>query len=168
VAHPATLREPSASARIRLQPEFSKKVRTAASSKEEEFGTFTTTSAPVGEATVRRYLDLLTGVFMVRQLQPWFENLGKRQVKAPKVSVRDSGLLHALLGVGTRRDLEYHPKVGASWEGYAVEEVFGDGPSKMQPALYVVSPHPKYPADPAIWKAIYAAAERYASIPDEV
>jgi predicted AAA+ superfamily ATPase len=77
----------------------------------------------VGESTVRRYLDLLTGVFMVRQLPPWFENLGKRQVKAPKVYVRDSGLLHALLGVGNRRDLEHHPKVGASWEGYAVEEV---------------------------------------------
>ena len=77
----------------------------------------------VNESTVRRYLDLLTGVFMVRQLPPWHENLKKRQVKSPKVYVRDSGLLHALLGIGTRRDLEYHPKVGASWEGYAVEEV---------------------------------------------
>jgi predicted AAA+ superfamily ATPase len=77
----------------------------------------------VGESTVRRYLDLLTGVFMVRQLPPWFENLGKRQVKAPKVFVRDSGLLHTLLGIANRRDLELHPKVGASWEGYAVEEV---------------------------------------------
>jgi predicted AAA+ superfamily ATPase len=77
----------------------------------------------VGEATVRRYLDLLTDVFMVRQLPPWYENLGKRQVKAPKVYVRDSGLLHALLGVTDRRALEYHPKVGASWEGYAVEEI---------------------------------------------
>ena len=77
----------------------------------------------VGEATVRRYLDLLAGVFMVRQLPPWFENLGKRQVKAPKIYVRDSGLLHVLLGVTSRRDLEMHPKVGASWEGYAVEEV---------------------------------------------
>jgi predicted AAA+ superfamily ATPase len=77
----------------------------------------------VSESTVRRYLDLMSGVFMVRQLPPWFENLGKRQVKAPKVYVRDSGLLHALLGIGSRRDLELHPKVGASWEGYAVEEV---------------------------------------------
>lgn len=77
----------------------------------------------VGESTVRRYLDLLTGVFMLRQLPPWFENLGKRQVKAPKVFVRDSGLLHALLGIAHRRDLEHHPKVGASWEGFAVEEV---------------------------------------------
>lgn len=78
---------------------------------------------PVNESAVRRYLDLLSGVFMVRQLQPWFENLGKRQVKAPKVYVRDSGLLHALLDVGTPRDLAHHPKVGASWEGYAIEEI---------------------------------------------
>lgn len=77
----------------------------------------------VNESTVRRYLDLMTGVFMVRQLPPWFENLGKRQVKAPKIYLRDTGLLHALLGITNQRDLEYHPKVGASWEGYAVEEV---------------------------------------------
>jgi len=77
----------------------------------------------INESTVRRYLDLMTGVFMVRQLPPWFENLGKRQVKAPKVYVRDTGLLHALLGITNQRDLENHPKVGASWEGYAVEEV---------------------------------------------
>lgn len=77
----------------------------------------------VNETTVRRYLDLMCGVFMVRQLPPWFENLGKRQVKAPKIYIRDSGLLHALLGIGSRHELELHPKVGASWEGYAVEEV---------------------------------------------
>ena len=77
----------------------------------------------VNESTVRRYLDLMTGVLMVRQLPPWFENLGKRQVKAPKIYVRDSGLLHTLLGVTSQHDLEHHPKVGASWEGYAVEEV---------------------------------------------
>ena len=77
----------------------------------------------VNESTVRRYLDLMAGVFMVRQLPPWFENLGKRQVKAPKVYVRDSGLVHALLGISNQRDLELHPKVGASWEGYAIEEV---------------------------------------------
>jgi hypothetical protein len=77
----------------------------------------------VSEATVRRHLDLMTGVFMLRQLPPWFENLGKRQVKSPKVYVRDSGLLHALLGITTQRELESHPKVGASWEGFAVEEV---------------------------------------------
>lgn len=77
----------------------------------------------VNESTVRRYLNLMTGVFMIRQLPPWFENLGKRQVKAPKIYVRDSGLLHALLGIANQRDLEHHPKVGASWEGYAVEEI---------------------------------------------
>jgi predicted AAA+ superfamily ATPase len=77
----------------------------------------------VNEPTVRRYLDLMSGVFMVRQLQPWYENLGKRQVKSPKVYVRDSGLLHALLGIPNQRELESHPKVGASWEGYAVEEI---------------------------------------------
>lgn len=77
----------------------------------------------VNESTVRRYLDLMTGVFMVRQLQPWFENLRKRQVKAPKVYVRDTGLLHAMLGIASPHDLEHHPKVGASWEGYAVDEI---------------------------------------------
>ena len=77
----------------------------------------------VNESTVRRYLDLMTGVFMVRQLPPWFENLGKRQVKAPKIYIRDTGLLHSLLGIVNQRDLEHHPKVGASWEGYAIEEV---------------------------------------------
>ena len=77
----------------------------------------------VNESTVRRYLDLLSGVFMVRQLPPWFENLGKRQVKAPKIYIRDSGLLHSLLGINTARELALHPKVGASWEGYALEEV---------------------------------------------
>ncbi|HMP04190.1 MAG TPA: ATP-binding protein [Gemmatales bacterium] len=76
----------------------------------------------VGEPTVRRYLDLLTGVFMLRTLLPWHENLAKRQVKSPKVYIRDSGLLHALLGIPDRRRLELHPKIGASWEGFAVEE----------------------------------------------
>ena len=80
-------------------------------------------SMSVSEPTIRRYLDLMSDVFMIRQLLPWFENLGKRQVKAPKVYVRDTGLLHALLGIANQRDLEYHPRVGASWEGYAVEEV---------------------------------------------
>ncbi|MBI2298409.1 MAG: ATP-binding protein [Armatimonadetes bacterium] len=80
-------------------------------------------SLAVNQTTVRRYLDLMASLFMVRQLPPWFENLGKRQVRAPKVYVRDSGLLHVLLGITSARDLEGHPKVGASWEGYAVEEV---------------------------------------------
>ena len=79
-------------------------------------------SLGVSEPTVRRYLDLLTGLFMVRQLKPWHENLKKRQVKAPKIYLRDSGLLHRLLGIGAERDLLAHPKCGASWEGYAMEE----------------------------------------------
>lgn len=78
-------------------------------------------SLGVSEPTVRRYLDTLTGLFMVRQLQPWYENLGKRQVKSPKVYLRDSGLLHQLLGIRAERDLLSHPKSGASWEGYAIE-----------------------------------------------
>jgi len=82
-------------------------------------------SLGVSEPTVRRYLDLLAGLFMVRQLQPWHENLKKRQVKAPKIYVRDSGLLHHLLGIGGERELLAHPKAGASWEGYAVEETLG-------------------------------------------
>jgi len=79
-------------------------------------------SLGVTEPTARRYLDLLSGLFMVRQLQPWHENLKKRQVKAPKVYVRDSGLLHTLLGLVGERDILSHPKVGASWEGYVIEE----------------------------------------------
>lgn len=75
------------------------------------------------DKTVRGYLDILTGTYMVRQLQPWFENLGKRQVKAPKVYFRDSGLLHHLMDIPTRHHLLGHPKVGASWEGFAVEQV---------------------------------------------
>lgn len=74
------------------------------------------------EATARRYLDVLTGAYVVRQLPPWYENLAKRQVKAPKVYVRDSGLLHALLGVRTRAQLLGHPQLGASFEGFAVEQ----------------------------------------------
>jgi hypothetical protein len=80
-------------------------------------------SLGVNESTVRRYLDLLEGVFMVRQLQPWHENLKKRQVKSPKIYFRDSGLLHQLLGIRNHRDLLSHPKSGASWEGYVIEEV---------------------------------------------
>ncbi|MBX3131248.1 MAG: DUF4143 domain-containing protein [Polyangiaceae bacterium] len=72
----------------------------------------------VSASTVRRYLDLLTDALVLRQLPPWHENLSKRQVKAPKVYVADPGLLHTLLGIETREDLERHPKIGASWEGF--------------------------------------------------
>jgi predicted AAA+ superfamily ATPase len=77
----------------------------------------------VAHTTVQRYLDVLTGTFMVRQLQSWHENIGKRQVKAPKIYIRDSGLLHALLGLGDARAIDVHPKVGASWEGFALDAV---------------------------------------------
>ena len=77
----------------------------------------------VSDTTVRRYLDILSATFVIRVLPPWFENLGKRQVKSPKTSVADSGVLHSLLGIGSHRDLERHPKLGASWEGFALEQI---------------------------------------------
>ena len=77
----------------------------------------------VNDTTARRYLDILAGAYMLRLLPPWFENLGKRQRKAPKVYFRDSGLLHALLGLGAREAVLSHPKAGASWEGFALEQV---------------------------------------------
>lgn len=80
-------------------------------------------SLAVSDKTVRSYLDILTGTFMVRQLQPWHENIGKRQVKAPKIYLRDSGLLHSLLELPDMHQLLAHPKLGASWEGYALEQV---------------------------------------------
>lgn len=80
-------------------------------------------SLGVNESTVRRYLDWLTQAYLVRQLQPWFANLGKRQVKAPKIYLRDSGLLHELLGISDPGALARHPKCGASWEGFALDQV---------------------------------------------
>jgi predicted AAA+ superfamily ATPase len=80
-------------------------------------------SLGVSEHTVRGYLDLLCGTFVLRQLPPWHENLSKRQVRSAKVYVRDSGLLHALLTLGTHAELLAHPKLGASWEGFAVEQI---------------------------------------------
>jgi len=73
--------------------------------------------------TIRRYMDLLASTFMIRQLPPWYENIQKRQVKAPKVYVRDSGIFHSLLGVETFSDLQFHPKLGPSWEGFAIETI---------------------------------------------
>jgi len=80
-------------------------------------------SLGLSQPTVRSYLDLMTSAYMIRQLQPWHENLSKRQVKAPKIYVRDTGLLHALLGLRSRRDLLQHPKLGASWEGFVLEQL---------------------------------------------
>lgn len=75
------------------------------------------------EPTAKRYLDILTGTYMVRQLPPWFASTKKRQVRSPKIYIRDSGILHALLGVPDRLGLESHPKLGASWEGFCLEQI---------------------------------------------
>lgn len=80
-------------------------------------------SLGVNDKTARRYLDILVGAFMVRALPPWFENLKKRQVKSPKIFLRDSGLLHSLLGIADRDQLLGHPKLGSSWEGFVIEHI---------------------------------------------
>lgn len=77
----------------------------------------------IADTTAKRYIDILTGTFMIRQLAPWHENISKRQVKSPKLYFRDSGIFHHFLGVSSAHDLETHPKLGASWEGFALEEV---------------------------------------------
>ncbi len=77
----------------------------------------------VSEASVRRYAELLVETFVVRRLTPWSENLGKRQVKSPKLYIADTGILHSLLGIDNRAGLENHPKVGASWEGFGITQV---------------------------------------------
>jgi len=77
----------------------------------------------VSATAVRRYLDVLSSALVIRQLPPWFENLSKRQVRAPKVYVVDAGMLHGLLGIESERDLLMHPKVGASWEGFIIEDL---------------------------------------------
>jgi uncharacterized protein len=73
--------------------------------------------------TVKKYLDILTGLYMVRQLQPWYANIKKRQVKSPKIYIRDTGLLHALIGINTKQELPRHPVCGSSWEGFVIEEI---------------------------------------------
>lgn len=80
-------------------------------------------SMGLSDKTVRTYLDILSGTFVVRQLQPWYENIGKRQVKAPKIYLRDSGLLHGLLGLPDWQSLMGYPRLGASWEGFVLEQV---------------------------------------------
>jgi len=80
-------------------------------------------SLGASEQTARRYLDILTGAFAVRQIPAWFENIGKRTVKSPKIYLRDSGLLHALLEIRHWEQLEAHPKLGASWEGFCIEQI---------------------------------------------
>lgn len=80
-------------------------------------------SLGVSHKIMKEYVDILTGTFMVRQLQPWYENIGKRQIKTPKIYIRDSGIFHTLIGVNTNSDLLVNPKLGASWEGFALEQI---------------------------------------------
>ncbi len=84
------------------------------------------TALAVAQATVRRYVDLLEHLFLIRQLRPWRENLRKRQVKRPKVYIRDAGLYHQLIGVPTMDALQMHPRIGASWEGFILEKVVAE------------------------------------------
>lgn len=80
----------------------------------------------VSAPTVRHYLDLMTSAFAIRQIQPWYENLSKRQVRAPRIYLSDTGILHTLLGIETMHDLIGHPKVGASWEGFLIEQIIAE------------------------------------------
>ncbi|OAI49453.1 hypothetical protein AYO45_02495 [Gammaproteobacteria bacterium SCGC AG-212-F23] len=77
----------------------------------------------MSDSTIRRYLDILTATFIVKQIPPWWENISKRQVKSPKVYINDSGLLHTLFGLNNKEELANHPKIGASWEGFALNAV---------------------------------------------
>ncbi len=80
-------------------------------------------SMGVAHTTVRHHLDILTGTFMIRELRPWIENINKRQIKSPKIYFRDSGIYHNLLGITDQKSLLTNPKLGASWEGMALEQI---------------------------------------------
>ncbi|MCL5674940.1 MAG: ATP-binding protein [Candidatus Omnitrophica bacterium] len=88
--------------------------------------------------TVRNYLDILTQTYMVRQLQPWYENIHKRQVKSPKIYLRDSGIFHTLMSIPEKQILWSHPKIGASWEGFMLEQILKTFPSQN---IYFWSSH---------------------------
>jgi predicted AAA+ superfamily ATPase len=90
----------------------------------------------VSGQTVGRYLDLLVDLMLVRRLMPWHANIGKRLVKSPKVYVRDSGLVHALLGVDSLESLLGHPVVGGSWEGFALENLISAAPPGTEPYFF--------------------------------
>ena len=90
----------------------------------------------VSDKTVTRYLDILEGTFMAWRLRPWHANLGKREVKAPKVYLADTGILHSLLGVGSTQDLLAHPKCGASWEGFAIHEIIRQIGARREEAYF--------------------------------
>lgn len=93
----------------------------------------------VSGQTIGRYLDLLVDLMLVRRLQPWHENVGKRLVKSPKVYVRDSGIVHALLSIGTIEALLGHPVVGGSWEGFCIEALLAAAPAGTEPFFYRTS-----------------------------
>jgi predicted AAA+ superfamily ATPase len=93
-------------------------------------------SLSISATTVTRYIDLLVDLLLVRRLQPFHGNLGKRLVKSPKVFIRDSGLLHALLGIGDYNDLSGHPVVGASWEGFVIENLLAAAPDDTRASFY--------------------------------
>ncbi|MBI3087529.1 MAG: ATP-binding protein [Candidatus Omnitrophica bacterium] len=134
-------------------------------------------SLSFSDATARRYLDLLSGTFLIRQLQPWSYNTSKRLVKRPKVYFRDSGLLHALLGLEDRDDVLRHPKLGASWEGFALEQAIQHVNLREQdaffwavhtgPELDLVFPHKgklwgieaKYGDAPTLTRSMHTALE---------
>jgi hypothetical protein len=93
-------------------------------------------SLGISDHTAQRYLDLLSGTFMVRQLRPWYYNTKKRIIKRPKVYFRDSGILHALFALEGKKDVLLHPKLGASWEGFALEEVIKTAQLKEDEAFF--------------------------------
>lgn len=93
-------------------------------------------SLGIAHTTVKRYLDILTGTFMIRELSPWFENISKRQVKSPKIYFRDSGIFHGQLQISSREQLLASPKLGASWEGFALEEVIRYHQAVSQEVFY--------------------------------
>jgi predicted AAA+ superfamily ATPase len=90
----------------------------------------------VSSPTTARYLDMMVDLMLVRRLQPWFSNIGKRLVKAPKTYIRDSGVLHSLLGISSFDQLLGHPVVGSSWEGFAIENILSVAPAHCRPWFY--------------------------------
>ncbi len=93
-------------------------------------------SLDVSGVTISRYLDLMVDLLLVRRLQPWASNAGKRLVRSPKIYVRDSGITHALMGLETYNNLLAHPVVGGSWEGFVIENIMSVAPARMQPYFY--------------------------------
>lgn len=93
-------------------------------------------SLDLNHKTTRRYLDILTGTFMMRTLQPWYANVQKRQVKQPKVYFRDSGIFHVLMGIKNQNDLLLNAKLGASWEGFAMEEIISQHKAEPEDCFF--------------------------------